>query len=363
MAPESEEFATKTAPGGWVRAAILREFGSPNGVVVESWPEPLAGPGEAVVRVRAVCVNRTDLHVINRTNIGRSATVPHIGGLDPAGEVVAVGVGVTNVAVGDNVVARPMIPCLDCRFCTSARESMCERPTYIGVHRAGGFAEFVALPARALYPLPTSVDIASAAAMAHSVPIGLHLLSTVGSVGPADTVLVIGAAGGLGSACVQIAHHLGARVLAASRGDVRTASVRALGADVVLNYEDPGTLTADVRRETGGTGATVAVDNIGDPSLWPHVVASLDKGGRVLSAGSHAGAIMPLDLPLFYRMQLRLLATAGFSDAEFRAALDLVASGAVTPVVHAEYPLERIRDALVDLAERRNVGKLVIRVA
>jgi len=345
-----------------MRAAVLRTFGSPEGVVVGEVDPPSPGEGEALVAVRSVCVNRTDIHVMQRTNIGRNATVPHIGGVDPAGEIVAVGPGVTSLRPGDRVVGRPMIPCLDCRFCTGGRESMCERPVYVGVHRPGGFGQLVTLPARVLYPIPAGVSFATASGMAHSVPIALHLVGTVGEVRAGENVLVLGAAGGLGIAAAQIARTLGARVIAAARSEDRLAALADLS-DATVTYDDPAGLTARARELTGGRGVDVVIDNVGDPMLWPHVVDAVDKGGRILSAGSHAGSTMPLELPLFYRMQLRLLATAGFSDREFRDALALVADGRVRVFVHREYELDAIREAFEEMLARRNVGKLVVNVS
>jgi NADPH:quinone reductase-like Zn-dependent oxidoreductase len=346
-----------------VRAAVLRSFGSPDGFIVEAYEDPVPGPGEVLVRVHAVCVNRTDVHVMERTNIGRGTELPHVGGLDPAGVVVGCGPGVTEPAVGTRVVARPMVPCLACRFCLGGREAVCERPVYIGVHRPGGFGELVALPARAVFPIPDGVDDVAAAATAHSVPVALHLLGTVGGVGPADSVLVVGAAGGLGLAAVQLARRLGAIVVAAARGEEKLRVLQGLGVEHVVSYEEPGALAPAVRAATGGFGVTVAVDNIGSRELWPHVVASLDKGGRILSCGAHAGGRVELDLSLFYRMQLRLLSAAGTTTEEFRRALDLVADGTVRPHVHGEWPLEGIGDAFRELLARRNIGKIVLRVA
>jgi NADPH:quinone reductase-like Zn-dependent oxidoreductase len=341
-----------------MRAAVLRAFGGPEGIAIERLPDPVIAAGEVLLRVRTVCVNRTDLHVMHRTNIGRNATLPHVGGVDPAGEVVAVADDVSAVRTGDRVVARPMIPCRDCRFCSTDRESMCERPVYVGVHRPGGFGELVALPARAVYPIPDAMPFAVASALAHSVPIGLHLVRTVGQVGPGDRVLVVGGAGGLGLVAAQLARMLGASVIAAARNVDRLAPLAATCG--IASYGRPEELPAQVRALTDGFGATVAIDNVGDPTLWPAIIGSMDKGGRILSAGSHAGSIMPLDLPQFYRLQLSLLATAGFSDAEFRTAIDLVADGEIRTVIHRQYPLVSIRDAFVDLSARHNVGKLVV---
>lgn len=344
-----------------MRAAVLEAHGDPAGYVVQDWPDPVPEPGEVLVRVEAVCVNRTDVHVLERTNIGRFVQLPHVGGLDPAGTVVALGADVTEPRPGSRVVARPMIPCRGCRFCRSGRESVCERPTYVGVHRPGGFAELVALPARAVYPIPDGLSTEMATVTAHSVPIALHLLETVGGVAPGDRVLVIGAGGGIGLVAVQLARWLGADVIAAVGDPAKGAPFAAEGIPVV-SYADPAGLAAQVQALTEGFGATVAVDNIGSPELWPAVVASLDKGGRILSCGAHAGGIVELDLNVFYRQQLRLLATAGTTDEEFCRSLALVAEGSVRPRIHAEWPLAGIPDAIRELIARRNTGKVVIRV-
>lgn len=347
---------------GLMRAAVLRSFGSPSGFVLEEAADPELGPGEVLVRVHAVCVNRTDVHVIERTNIGRAAALPHIGGLDPAGEVVAVAPGVTTPSVGTRVVTRPLIPCEECRFCRADHEAGCERPSYVGVHRPGGFGELVALPARAVFPIPDGIDWVTATATAHTIPVAIHLLETVGGVGPSDRLLVFGAAGGVGSAAVQLARRLGARVIATASSEEKLHALRELGAETAIAPLDPTGLAERVRAMTDGQGVTVAVDNIGSPLLWPEVVASLDKGGRILSCGAHAGGRVELDLNLFYRMQLRLLSTAGTTGAEFRRALDLVASGAVRPLVHDVRPLAAIESAFDDLLARRNTGKIVLQV-
>lgn len=344
-----------------MRAAVLERFGSPEGYAIRDVADPVPGPGEALVQVRAVCVNRTDIHVIERTNIGRFATVPHIGGLDPAGVVVGLGAGVSDLAIGDRVVARPMIPDLACRFCRAGSEATCERPAYIGVHRPGGFGELVALPARALYRIADDVDETVASAAAHSIPVVLHLLEGVGKVAAGETVLVVGAAGGLGSAAIQVAKLLGARVVAAGASDARLAAALEVGADAGVRSDDPTGFSERVRALTEGRGVDVAVDNVGDPGLWPEVVGSLDRGGRILTCGAHAGGRVALDLNLFYRLQLQLLAASGSSAEEFRRALALVATGAVRPMIASIRPITEIVAAFGDLLARRNRGKLVLR--
>jgi NADPH:quinone reductase-like Zn-dependent oxidoreductase len=346
-----------------MRAAVLWDFGGPEGLVLEDWPDPEPAPGEALVRVHAVCVNRTDLHVMHGTNIGRGIQLPHIGGVDPAGQVVSLGDGVTGLRTGQRVVARPMIPCLECRFCRAGWESGCERPQYVGVHRPGGFAELVALPARALYPIPDGVSYEAASAVAHSVPMALHLLRSIGEVGPADRVLVVGASGGLGLAAVQIARWLGAAVIAAAGSDEKVAVACRLGADAGVVYAPIDGFAVRVRAVTGGLGVTVAVDNVGDPPLWAEVVDSLDKGGRILSCGAHAGGQVGLDLALFYRRQLRLISTSGTTHQEFLDALRLTAEGVVRPLVHRVFEIEEIHAAVGELIARRNAGKIVVRVA
>jgi NADPH:quinone reductase-like Zn-dependent oxidoreductase len=345
-----------------MKAAVLHRHGGPDGLRLEQVPDPVPGPGEVLVRVAAVCVNRTDVHVMHRTAIGRNVVLPHIGGLDPAGVVIAQGEGVEGPAVGSRVVARPLIPCLGCRFCAAGSESVCERPGYVGVHRPGGFAEFVALPARALFPIPDGLAFEDATVVAHSVPVALHLLDAVGRIRSNDRVLVIGAAGGLGLAAVQLARHTGAWV-AGAVADIRKLEGVAGGPDAVISYVPPTALPEQVRSLTDGVGVTVAVDNVGSAELWPEIVASMDKGGRILTCGAHAGGLVTLDLNLLYRQQLQVLASSGSTTDEFRRALDLAATGIVRPVRHGTWPLESIRDAFGELLARRNTGKIVIEVA
>jgi NADPH:quinone reductase-like Zn-dependent oxidoreductase len=346
-----------------MQAAVLRAFGGPEGIAIESWPDPEPGPDEVLVRVRAVSVNRTDVYAMTRTNIGRRIELPHIGGVDPAGEIVARGDSTRERSIGERVVTRPMIPCRACRFCLVGPESLCEGPAYVGIHRPGGFAELVALPERAVYPIPDGLSYEEASAAAHSVPIAIHLLQTVGTVGPGDVVLVVGAAGGLGLSCVQVARIAGARVIAVVGNERKADAAIAVGADAAITYDPLDRLADRVRDSSDGRGATVLVDNVGDARLWEPLVAALDRGGRILSCGSHAGGRVVLDLNLFYRQQLRLLSTAGTTDEEFRAALRLVADGRVRPIIERVFPLSGIGDAFRMLLGRGNAGKIVIRVA
>jgi NADPH:quinone reductase-like Zn-dependent oxidoreductase len=187
-------------------------------------------------------------------------------------------------------------------------------------------------------------------------------LRAVGTVGPGDRVLVIGAAGGLGLAAMQIARHLGATVIGAVADRAKLDGLERFQPDAVVDYADPAAMTAAVRAATDGRGVSVAVDNVGSPELWPHVVASVDKHGRIVSCGAHAGGIVSLDMSYFYRMQLRFLATAGTTAQEFRDALALVADGTVGPVASAIRPLDAIAESFGDLQARRNVGKIVVQV-
>lgn len=344
-----------------MQAAVLRRRGAPDGIDLEELERPVPAPDELLLRVEAVCANRTDLHVIEGTKIGRAATLPHVGGVDPAGIVVEAARDGSGPVAGTRVVARPLIPCLACRFCAADRERLCERPAYVGVHRPGGFAEYVGLPSRAVFALPDGLDAVTASASAHSIPLAIELLEEVGRVGPADVVVVVGAGGGLGLAVVGFARHLGATVVAVAGDERRLAAARAAGAAAAVSSASPSGLADRIRAAAGGRGATVAVDNVGDAALWPEVVAALDKGGRILSCGAHAGGRLELDLALFYRMQLSLLASSGTTAAGFRRALELAASGAVRPGIDSVRPLSGIRGAFEDLLARRTVGRIVLR--
>ncbi len=317
--------------------ALLPDFA---GVEVGEVPTPSPGPGQVLVRVRAASVNFPDL-LMTRGEYQLKPPLPFTPGLDLAGEVAALGAGVTTLTVGDAVV---------------------------GGARLGGFAEYAVMEAAALSPKPERLSFAEAAAYPAAYLTAYVALVRRAQVQPGEWVLVHGAAGGVGLAAVDLARVLGCRVIAASASDHKLSVIqREYAPDAVVNVT--GGFRERVKAITGGRGADVIYDPVGG-DVFDECVRCIAFDGRLLVVGFTSGRIptVPVNLPLikgFSVMGVR----AGEYGRQFpergrenaRAVADLAASGRIRPRVHAELPLGRWREAFDLLANRQVMGKAVIR--
>jgi NADPH:quinone reductase len=342
-----------------MKAVVLREFGRPDVLHIEEVPDPSPGPGEVVVEVHAVTVNQSLDLMVRADGTIRGTVLPHVLGVDPAGVVVAVAADVDTAAVGDRVAVIPHVRCGRCGFCTSGREEQCPNSRHIGVHRWGGYAEYVPVPATNLIRVPDGVGFVDAAVILRHAPTAFNLLRNLAEVHPGESVLVMGATGGLGAAGVQVAKLLGATVIAGAGGDARVEVALANGADHGVNYRAED-LTEEVLRITGGRGVDVVFENISDPVTWPKAFASLTHGGRLVTAGAHGGGRVELDVRRLYGRRLRIIGGAGASRRDVAAALEAAAEGRLHAVVDRILPLEAAAEAH-RLAEKGGLlGKLVL---
>lgn len=322
-----------------MRAAICRSYGTPEDLVIDDLPDPTAGPGQLVVRVHAAAVNFPDVLLI----AGRYQVripVPFIPGSELAGEVISVGDG-TPLRPGQRVSATT--------------------PT-------GAFAEQALLGAGAVTLIPDGVDFASAAAFGVAYRTAYHALRSVAALRQGDWVVVLGAAGGVGLAAVDLAVAMRARVLAAGSGPEKLALCRQRGAEATVDYgrED---LKTRIRELTGDT-ARVVIDPVGGPYSEP-ALRALARGGTFVTLGYAAGAIpaIPLNLILLKGITLRGMEIRTFTgdrpdDAarDLRELTQMFAAGTVRPHIGARFPLSETAAALRMVADRKALGKVVIDV-
>jgi NADPH2:quinone reductase len=342
-----------------MRAVVLREYGGPEVLHVEEVPDPVAAPGEVVVEVHAVSVNQSLDLKVRADGTNRGTVLPHVLGVDPAGVVVAVADGADGVAVGDRVAVIPHIRCGQCDFCAGGREEQCPHSRHIGVHRWGGYAEYVTAPARNLVPVPDGVSFVDAAVILRHAPTAFNLLRNLAEVQSGEWVLVMGATGGLGAAGVQVAKILGATVIAGAGADSRVEVALANGADHGVNYRSHD-LTEEVLRITGGRGVQVVFENISDPVTWPKAFACLAHGGRLVTAGAHGGGKVELDVRRLYGRRLRIIGGAGASRQDVATALEAAREGLLHAVVDRVLPLDSAAEAH-RLAEKGGLlGKIVL---
>lgn len=321
-------------------------------------PDPAAD--EVLVRVRAVSVNHMDIDVAQGRGPGREVRLPHVPGIDPAGEVIRCGPAVDGLASGCRVVVKTNIACGSCRFCVAGEDENCLRHENVGVHRHGGFAEYLVVPARNVFPLPSAVSYEEASAFSHSVPVAMTMLRDVAGLVAADVVLVTGAAGAVGNAAVQVAKALGAGCIAATSSADKCRWIGSLGADHTIDYRATPEFGARARELAGEGGVTIYAESAGDPAVWEQGLASLGRRGRAVVCGTHAGGEVALDLRLLYRNRLRVLGSAGSSCRAFKDSLELVADGAIRVQVDRTFRLEEAQEAFRVVLERRNRGKVVL---
>lgn len=330
-----------------MKAIIMRRFGGPDVLEWADWPDPVPRPGEVLIRVHAVSVNRTLDLAVRQGTYARSVTLPHILGVDPSGEIVALGAGVTDRAVGQRVVT------------TAWRDQPTGPMEMLGVGHPGGYAELVCAPAHATVPIPDGLDFASATVIARHVPQAFNLLRDRAALKPGETVLVMGAAGGLGNAGVQVANLLGGTVIAAAGSPDRVTAALAAGAAAGIDYRATD-LTEEVLRLTGGRGVDVAFENIGDPVLFPKALAALARHGRLVTAGSHGGGKVELDVQRLYLYQIAVLGSLGATREDVESSLAAAADGRLTALIDRRLPLSQAAEAHRRVAAREGVGKVVL---
>jgi NADPH:quinone reductase len=331
-----------------MKAIVIREFGDPGVLRQEDVPDPTLGPGEIAIKVHAATVNQTLDVALRAGKYARRPPLPHVLGSDAAGEVTAVAANVTTLKVGDRVVCHPIVG----RQPSGA-------PKLLGVDTWGTYAEFVKVPAGTVQLVPDALDFITAAVVGRHGPLAFTQLRDRAQVKPGEWVLVMGAAGGLGSALVQAAKYLGARVIAAAGSDERVKAAVELGADEGVNYRSQD-LTAEARRITGGAGVNVACDNIGDAATFPKALAALGFMGRLVTAGGHGGGNVPLDVKYLYLNVITIFGNPIDTPDNFKLALKVAAEGKLKVLIDKVLPLEEVRRAHEIVESRAGIGKVVL---
>lgn len=324
-----------------MKAILCQQFGPPDQLVLTDVPRPKAGAGQVVIRVEACGVNFPDTLIIEG-KYQFKPSLPFSPGGEVSGTVSEVGEGVDHLTVGNRVFAMTIY---------------------------GGFAEEVVAPVATTLPIPDGMDYVTAASTMYTYGTSYHALKDRANLQSGETLLVLGAAGGVGLAAVQLGVRMGARVIAAASTDKKLAVCRAMGAAETINYTTEN-LRDRLKELTGGNGVDVVYDPVGDRYAEP-AIRSLAWKGRYLVVGFAGGEIpnIPLNLALLKGASIVGVFWGAFAQREpqtsmqsFRQILSWIASGALTQHIHKLYSLAEAPDALRDLMERRVVGKAVIKL-
>ena len=342
-----------------MKAILFDRHGGPEVLRLAEVPEPEPRPGEVLVRVRACALNHLDLWVRGGLP-GVPIPLPHIPGSDIAGTVEKIGPGVTTVQPGRKVLLAPGVTCGKCAACLAGRDNYCPQFTNLGYLIDGGCAEFVRCPEVNCFPYPDNLSFEQAAAVPLVFQTAWHMLLTRARLEPAETVLVLGAGSGVGSAAVQIAKFYGCRVIATAGSDAKLAKARELGADEGIHHRTQK-IKDEVRRLTGKRGVDVVFEHTGT-ATWDDSVASLARGGRLVTCGATTGFDAKIDLRFLFSRQLSILGSYMGSKSEFSTVLKLVAAGRLKPVLDRTFPLSECRLAHEYLEAGAQFGKVVLAV-
>ncbi len=342
-----------------MKAVVLKAFGEGDNLELMTLPDPVAGPGEVLLRVRACALNHLDLWIRNGLP-GSKVAVPHVLGSDVAGTVEALGPGVKGVKIGARVAAYPGRVCGTCVACKDGRASDCPDFGIIGAYGGsqGGYAEKLAVSAAHLLPIPETLSFADAASLPLTALTAWHMLATLAELKAGETVVIIGAGAGVSVAAIQIAKARGARVIAASTDAAKLERAKALGADAVV-HRPPEDLSRAVRKITAGAMADCVFEHVG-PAVFMDALKCLRPSGRLITCGSTSGPTVELDMRYVFSRQLRIYGARLGSLMEMRAVWSLVEDGRLKPVVDRTYPLEQARQAHERLESRGQFGKVVL---
>ncbi len=340
-----------------MKAMRFAHYGGPEVMILEELPALEPGPGEVVVEVHACALNHVDLDI--RSGVSRlPVPLPHTLGLEFAGVVSEAGSEVDASWIGQRVTALHQVHCGKCQWCLRGEEESCSDTRLFGVHIAGGYATHVLVPERALIRIPDSLSFDDAAASQTTFSTAWHALRSRANLLPGETVLVNAAGSGVGVAAIQLAQLLGGRVIVSAGSDDKMNAALEMGAVGGVNYRTSD-LASGVLELTDGRGVDVVMESVGGNVLKGGLEA-LAQNGRLVTVGAHAGEVVPVDVIVLFRKQLSLLGSVRANKAEIEHVLTLVGAGSVKPRIHRRFPLSGAREAHAVLAERSNLGKVIL---
>lgn len=342
-----------------MEAVQLLSQGVPGEFQLHEVPDPRPDPDEVVVKVHACGLNRLDLWAEESEGLPVKLDLPLIPGCEIAGEVVKLGADVEQWRIGDRVAIQSNLFCGSCEPCLQGEEANCMDTRLIGVDCDGGFAELAKAPSRCLAAIPDDVSFETSAALTLAGSTAMHMLTDRCEIRKGDWVLVIGASSGIGSAAIQIASQLGARVITTGSTEEKRRFGLKLGAEHAVDHNNED-WPAEVRKLTGRRGVNVAIEHVG-ASVLEKVFHCLARGGTVVTCGATAGRKVSFEIWPFFVRQHRLIGSYGRNHADVTATLEWAAAGRLRSVVHKVFPLANTTDAYTLLRSRSVMGKVLIK--
>ena len=340
-----------------MKAAFFKEHGGSDKIIHGEYRDPAPDVGEVVVRVKACALNHVDMLLLD----GRYPPpegLPHVNGCEVTGTVETTGAAVKGLSTGQRVIIFPGYSCGTCEFCLRGERTVCLRYGYLGAAKDGGYAELVKAPAVNILPLPDAISFEAGAAVPLAMLTSWHALIAQAQLKPGQTVLVQAAGSGVGSAAIQIARLVGARVMTTVGSDDKIEFAKALGAEHVVNYRTRD-FVEEAKTWTNKRGVDVVIEHIGGETFERSSYA-LTRLGTLVSIGSHDTHWGRLDLRHVYSKNLRVLGTNLGSILELRTILDFMVGGTLKPVIDRAFSLKDARAAVQHVLDRKNKGKVLL---
>jgi NADPH:quinone reductase-like Zn-dependent oxidoreductase len=344
-----------------MKAVLFYQHGGPEVLEYTDVPTPEPKPGEALIRLRAAALNRMDVLVRNGW-AGLKLDMPHINGADGAGEIVALSGEIAQtkreLEVGDRVVLNANLGCGSCEFCLAGKDNLCSNWHLLGETIRGTYAEYVCVPLRQLYKLPNDFDFHQAAASALVYQTAWHSLVKCGNLQRGETVLIVGAGGGVNTASVQIAKWMGAQVVMVGSDAQKLAKAESIGADILIDRSKVDDWSKSVFLATNKRGVDVVVDNVG--TTFMQSLRTLRKGGRLLTVGNSAGPKFEIDNRYIFAKHLSIIGSTMSTLADFKEVLDLIVTGKLKPIMDKTYPLKDAASAQERLQMNENLRTITL---
>jgi len=340
-----------------MKALYFQEHGHLDVICYGDVPDPTAGPEDVIVRVRACALNHLDIWV-RRGWPGLKLEMPHWCGADVAGEIVELGRKVSGWQIGQRVMVDPGISRLQDEFTRRGEDSLSPGYYVLGEHVRGGAAEYLAVPAVNLAFMPDNLDFPQAAA---PLLVGLttwRMLIQRARLRAGETVLVVGAGGGVNSVAIQIAKIAGATVYVVAANREKAERARELGADVVMDRSQVD-WSREIYRQTDKRGVDVVVDNVGQATIKASMMACV-RGGRIVIVGNTSGPHAEIDMRYIFGKQISLIGSTMGSHQDFRTVTKLISAGRLKPVIHSTMPLSQGNEAYEIMERGEMFGKIVL---
>jgi alcohol dehydrogenase len=325
-----------------MRVVALRAHGGIEQLKLEQWPVPTTADNQALIEIKACGLNYMDVFVMHGMP-DMPTTMPRIPGGDIAGVVTAVGKDVPGHWVGKRVVLFP-------RFPTGG---------VLGENGNGGLCEYIAADQRQLIEIPDNVSFEDAAALPIAYGTSHRMLFTRGKIKAGEKVLILGASGGVGVSCLQFAKMAGCEVFACTSSAEKSAKLKELGADQIINYVEQPEFSRAVWTASGKKGVDIAINFTGGDT-WIQTQRCMAIGGRILTCGSTAGHMSMIDIRFLWHRETEIIGSRAYLPEDIVACLKHVSSGHLKPIIETRLPLERAAEGVALIEERRVFGKVIV---